>query len=126
MKRRLIIFLLAVLALAGCQKPWTWTGEMSVNSTRINLSKAEGEFTISVFAGESWDALVTQGADWLKMEETSGSGMGTLHLSHSENQEKTARIATVVLTSSSDKIIEISVVQSGTEEAASEVSDNLI
>ena len=126
MKKYIILILAAVLALSGCQKRWEWSGELSVNDTRINLPKAETEFTVSVFSNTGWTALVTKGADWLKLDETTGSGMGTIHLRGSENVLDAIRAAVLVLTADSGKVIEVNIVQSGTKEDASKVPDDLL
>jgi len=126
MKKYIILLVAAALAVAGCQKPWAWHEELSVNSTRINITTAEGNFTVSVFSNTSWTALVTWGADWLKLEEESGSGVSTLHLANAENYDDAARVATLVLTASTGKTIEVSIVQSGKKEPATSIPDNLL
>ena len=126
MKKYIILILAAVLALSGCQKKWQWTADLSVNATRINLEKGEGSFTVTVFANAGWNALVTKGADWLKLEETSGSGTGTIHLKNSENFLDPARVAVLVLTADTGKEIKVNIVQSGTKEKATDVPDDLL
>lgn len=127
MKKYIIALFVCLAALVSCQKDWTWTGDISVNATRINISaNTEGEFTISVFSGKAWDVLVTQGADWLKTVESKGEGLGTVHLSYGANLEDDARIAKVVLTESGGKTVTVSVVQSGSVEKAADIPDYLI
>lgn len=126
MKKYIILILAAAMALSGCEKKWQWTGELSVNDTRINLPVAETAFTVSVFSSTGWTALVTKGADWLKLTETSGSGMGTIHLRGGENLLDAARVAVLVLTADTGKVIEVKIVQSGTKEKASDVPDDLL
>lgn len=126
MKKYIILILAAVLALYGCEKKWQWTGELSVNATRVNLAKDPGTFTVSVFSNTGWTALVTKGADWLKLEESSCSGVGTIHLNNGENFLDAARVAVLVLITDSGKTIEVKVVQSGTKENSANVPDDLL
>ncbi len=112
------------MAFSACQKQWQWSGELGVNSERVNITTAEGEFTVTVFSNTGWNALVTRGADWLKLTETSGTGIGTVHLQNAENFEDAARVANLVLTASTGKVIEVHIVQSGKKEPATDVPDN--
>ena len=126
MKKYIILLITAGMALSGCQKQWQWTGELSVNSTRINLAKAESEFTVTVFSNTSWTALVTRGADWLKLTESGGSGIATVHLQNQENFDDAARVASLVLTADTGKEIIVNIVQSGKNETATSVPDDLL
>ena len=127
MKKYIIILLAATLALfTSCQNKWQLSTDLGVNSTRINLSTAEGEFTVTGCSNTSWTALVTRGADWLKLTETSGSGIQTIHLRNDQNTEDPARIATLVLTANTGTVVEVNIVQSGTQERATDVPDNLL
>jgi hypothetical protein len=127
MKKYILLILAAALALSGCQKQWQWSGgDLGVNSTRINLAKEGGPFTVSVFSDTGWTALVTRGADWLKLEETSGSGLGTIHLESDQNFEDPARVAILELTADTGKVIEVNIVQSGTKETATSIPDDLL
>ena len=127
MKKYIILIRAAALALCGCQKQWQWSGgDLGVNSTRVNLTKDAGAFTVTVFSDKGWTALVTKGADWLKLEESSGSGIDTIHLENSENFEDPARVAVLVLTADTGKVIEVKIVQSGTKETASSIPDELL
>lgn len=126
MKKYIILLFAAVLALSGCQKQWQWSGELGVNSTRINIAKAEGEFTVTVFSNTSWTAMVTRGADWLKLTETGDTGIATIHLQNQENFEDPARVANLVLTADTGKEIIVNIVQSGKNETATSVPDDLL
>lgn len=127
MRKYIIALFTCLAALVSCQKDWTWTGDISVNTKRIDISaNTEGEFTISVFSGKTWDVLVTQGADWLKCVESGGEGLGTVHMSYGANLEDDARIAKVIFTESDGKTVTVSVVQSGSVEKANEIPDYLI
>ena len=127
MKKHIIILLSCLLAALSCQKDWQWSEDLGVNSTRINISsQIEGEFVLTVFSNTTWEVLVTQGAHWLKARESSGEGIGHVHMSYGANLEDPARIAKIIITASTGKTITVSVVQSGNDEAASSISDYLI
>lgn len=127
MKKFIIALLACVVAAAACQKTWTWSGDLNVNTTRINLSsQTEGEFPMTVFSNTTWEALVTQGADWLKLEETSGEGIATIHLTYGDNLEDAARIGKLVLTASTGTVVTVNVVQTGNTEKADTVPDYML
>ncbi len=127
MKKYIAIIFALLPVLLSCNKEWTWSGDLGVNSTRINISsQIEGAFTLTVFSNTTWEVLVTQGADWLKTEESSGEGIDTIHLTYSANLEDPARIAKVVLTASTGKTVTVNVIQSGNTETASSISDYML
>ena len=121
------VAVMAFAVLAGCSDKWSFSEDIAVNSTRLDISSLqEGTFVLTVYANSSWNVHVTYGADWLSCKETSGRGIGYLEFTYGAHTEAPARIARIELTSSTGKTVAISVVQSGTDGAASSVSDFLL
>ena len=122
-----IVCLLPLLLLsAACSNKWEYSGELGVNSTRINISNTDsGEFVLTVYSNAAWNVAVSSGASWLHPAESSGSGIGYVHFTYDGNPGGAARYCKVYL-SSADKDVSVSVVQSGQAESAAGVSDTIL
>lgn len=127
MKKYILLLLASLFVLTGCEQKWVSGQDLGVYSTRINLSTVhETEYVLTVFSNQGWTASVSQGSDWLSLKETSGSSLGYVHVHADANMEDPARIGKILLKANSGASKVVSVVQSGNEEAAADVPDELL
>ncbi len=109
--RKLIAILVAALAIAACQKPYTTKIDLAVNHEEIILPSAEeGHCFITVYSNSSWTISVTEGSDWASLGAGSGEGIGYVRLNFTENLGTEERKAKVKV-SGSGKTCEIIVTQ---------------
>lgn len=127
MKKSILVLLASLLVFTGCEQKWVSGQDLGVYSTRINLSEVhEADFVLTVFSNQGWTASVSQGADWLSLQETSGSSLGYVHVHADANMEDAARVAKILLKANSGVSKVVNIVQSGNEEKAADVPDELL
>ncbi|MBO4446569.1 MAG: BACON domain-containing protein [Bacteroidales bacterium] len=129
MKRYIILIIAAALAFfaPSCQKSWEMEQDLNVYSTRINLNNVyECSFTVTVFSNQDWSASVSGGSSWLTLQENGGSGLDYLHVYADSNMDPQARVGKIALQNASGKKLTINIVQSGSDEAAADVPDELL
>lgn len=107
---RKILTLVALLSLAvSCEKPFTFSQPLSVQSEKIELEAGEGSTPVIVYANGDWTATLTEGSSWARLESTSGSGLGQVKFLYNAN-EGLARRA-VIQISSADLTRTVAMVQ---------------
>lgn len=126
MKRRIGIFGAACLlawGLCACRDTWESSVTLGVNATRINLTtyREAGSLVVPVYSNRTWEAAIAPGGEWLTADRSAGSGREYIHLDYEPNTGTGARVARLVLTGG--ERIEVVFVQSGSEQAASEIDD---
>jgi len=128
MKKYFILLFLAMLsAFPACRQKWESSQELSVYSTRINLADVyEKDFTLTVFSNQDWTAGVTLGQEWLSVMENGGSSMGFVHLHADANLESSVRVGKITLRAASGKETVVNIVQSGENEKAADLPDELL
>jgi hypothetical protein len=125
--KKYIVILMSLLVLGACQKEWKYSKDISVNSTRLNITSVlEGEFYLPVFSNTSWTVSVSKGGDWLHAQSSSGEGFGQVLFHYASNQSTEARVAEVRLTASTGTVVTVYVVQAGSEQAATDIDDLLL
>lgn len=111
MKR--LLFLAALPALIwSCQNSFkeNWEG-LRLDFDSITLSAASTSNPLYIYCDTDWTISVTAGAEWLSVDDLSGSGFCLTHLRYSENNGF-SRAATVAV-SSAGTTKEIAVTQKG-------------
>ncbi len=127
MKKYIFVLLASLLVLTGCEQKWVSDLDLGVYNTRINLSTVhETDFVLTVFSNQGWNASVTQGSEWLSLQETSGNSLGYIHASADANMEDAARVGKIFLKANSGASLVVNIVQTGNEEAAADVPDELL
>lgn len=123
--RKLYIMFLALaslLAASSCEKPFTTSIDLGVNTLRVNLPAAAQEFWFSVYSDGAWTVSMSAEDSWLATDTAGGSGNGTVHFTGSENVDEAARVARFDISGGSKgRSITVHVVQAGTSEKASDV-----
>ena len=129
MKQTITAILAAVLLLAfpSCQKEWVSSVERGVDTARINISEQlSQQFVITVYSNQEWSASVIQGSEWLSILDGTGKGLGFIHAVYGDNFEDNARIGKIEILASSGKKKIVNIIQSGNNETASSVPDELL
>ncbi|MEZ4951715.1 MAG: BACON domain-containing carbohydrate-binding protein, partial [Saprospiraceae bacterium] len=93
---------------------------LGVSRNNINVTAPAGSTTFNVNANVSW--TVISAAPWFSLDQTSGTGNGTVTINYTENTATTLRTATILVQSAGlqDQIITIN--QAGTVAAFLNVS----
>lgn len=71
---------------------------LSITPDNLNVSSDAGSITFSINSNTNW--TVSDDADWLTIDPTSGSNDGTITASYSENSSAGSRIATLIVSGS--------------------------
>ena len=134
--KKIFCILTACLCLAACKKEWTFGEELAVNSTRINLpqleptgnpdTESDDGFILTVYSNTDWTVSVSQGEDWINPLSSKGEKIGHVHVRFGDNLARQARIGKISLKSSKGKVIIVNLVQDGSEEQATSISDYLL
>ncbi len=120
---KILLALLPLFLLTGCEKKWVTGIELGVNSTRINVAdQKEGDLIIPVYSNTVWAATVTQGSDWLSLENADGNGHGYFDVHYGMNEADPARIGKIRIVAG-EHAVTVHIVQSGMARGASSVSD---
>lgn len=73
--KKLAVILIALASLVGCNKSFTSSIELAVDSETLNLPSSEaGYFYMHIASNRDWTLTVEADKDWLHPEQTSGSG----------------------------------------------------
>lgn len=124
MKKLYILFLAlaSLFAASSCEKPFTTSIDLGVNTLRVNLPVDTEEFWFSVYSDGEWTVTTADADGWLSTDTAGGSGNGTVHFTCPANEDESARVTSFnVSGGSAGKSITVHVVQAGTAEKASDV-----
>ena len=129
--KKIVCILLACISLAAGKKEWSFSEDLAVNSTRLNIpqlppASSEVGFVLTVFSNTDWTLEVPQGDDWFTPDKKKGSGIGHVHFAYTANEGSPARIGKIKLKASTGTVIFVNVVQDGSNETAASISDFLL
>lgn len=84
--KKIACMMLAVLAMAGCQKRYEKLyADMRVDAPAYVISAVDNALAIAVYYSYDWTASIDEGGEWMSIDKTSGSGVSTLHLTFEPN-----------------------------------------
>ncbi len=127
MKKYFLLLVAMLFALSACEKKWVSSQDISVYSTRINLADVyEKDFTVTVFSNQNWTAIITLGADWLRIKDNGGTELGFVHVHADANMGENARVGKLTLRAASGAEKIVNIVQSGENEKAADIPDDLL
>ena len=112
--RKMIAWLVPLLLLVACQKPYETQIALGVNNERIDLLSYEaGHCYITVFSNSTWTISLSD-TSWARLEYSEGKGIGYVRLEYDDNFSGDKRSLTITV-SGSGKTCEILVTQPGLE-----------
>ena len=109
MMKKLLILMLSLAAMFSCQKTYDKQWELTVDSRTYNVSYSDTSMFVTVWCSGSWRAELTEGASWMSLKKTSGTGISSLGMSFPRN-EGLARKAVLRL-SSAEQTLDVQIVQ---------------
>src|SRR5688572_22269770 len=90
-KRIVSMFLVvALFSLLGCKKDDLPTAELTVDKTEVKLIGLVNHTDSLVITGNiDWTITVSPAADWLQVDQLSGSGSAIIHLKNTKENDTT-------------------------------------
>ncbi|MBQ7709184.1 MAG: BACON domain-containing protein [Bacteroidales bacterium] len=96
--RKWIVYVLVLLSLAACQKPYVTQIDLGVNHEAIDLPSFEqGHCFITVFSNGSWTIGLESPSDWARLGQSSGEGIAYVRFDYDENLTGEDRSVTVLV-----------------------------
>lgn len=84
--RKLIALAVILVIAASCEKPFEFSQAISLQSEKVELEAVEGSTPVIIYANGSWTATLSEGADWSRIENTSGTGLGQVTFIYQANE----------------------------------------
>ena len=113
MKRTLLLFIAAILALSACVQN---ENVLTVNPTVLDFDGTAGTQTLTVTSTGTWALTMPSGASWLSSSKTYANSSMTIEISVTENTPE-ARMAELVFNASGCPAVKVTVNQAaGTAE----------
>lgn len=113
--KKLAVFIIAIVALLGCNKPYVTALDLAVDSETLNLPSSDaGYFYMHIASNRSWTLSIDAEKDWLHPEQTSGSGSAYPKFTYDAYVGAIDREAKIVI-SCDVKTITVNVVQPKSE-----------
>ncbi len=94
---RVIISLLIVAAAISCQKEPELPPQLEVNSTSLAFLATGETKTLEIESNIDWTISIGQGADWLTVDPTRGTGSMAVKVTATANSAQEARTTTLTL-----------------------------
>lgn len=122
MRKIMLCMIFLMLMATGCKEDSAFTYDLGLDTDRILIESIdEGEFILTVYSGTTWALSVTKGSDWLSASQDSGDGVGYVRFTYGASLQTGARIAEIEVKASTDRKMNVLVIQAGSEEKAADV-----
>ncbi|MBR1705799.1 MAG: BACON domain-containing protein [Bacteroidales bacterium] len=86
MRKSLVGVPVLAALLLSCESKFSFDAPLSLASYRVELEAAEGETPVIVYANGAWTASLSEGADWARIEGSSGNGLGQVRFIYDANE----------------------------------------
>ncbi|GEM_PF-747797 len=102
--KKLMFMLLATLTFLGCKKNESLTRfstDLALNANTVRLNAPATSTKLQVYSDGNWTVSLKEGADWITLDKTEGSGKSYLTATVTSNEGKPARATEIYISSKS-------------------------